>query len=348
MPGHASKPGFLFRLLRRIDIVLAVLAAALAFILHQRYASPDAEFLWQGEKESQIIPAGTGQEAEADLPKDMPRAGSSVRFLMQNVQNYFVAGERNRSRYVTRPKNAVSREAVADVIVSVRPDIVGLVEIGGPEALKDLASRLGKRGLSYPWQRVVARMGEDRALAILSRYPIVQDHSQTDYGLYGQQKRKMLRGILDVIVHLPDGRYFRIMGAHLKSRVADDAMAATSLRTREAQTLALYIRNAVRKQPSVPLLLFGDWNDGPADASLAALHRGISSAAALTRINAEDSSGQNWTLYYKSAQEYLMFDQIYVNAVLRRRMGQSYASGIVDIPASRQASDHRAVWCDLR
>lgn len=346
MPGHARKPGFLVSLFRRVDLALVVLAAALAFVLHQRYAAPDAGFSWQGEvAETQAMPpAAPAVEGE----KDMPRTGAPVRFLMQNVQNYFVAGERSRSRYVTRPKSALSREAVADVIASARPDIVGLVEIGGPEALKDLASRLEKRGLSYPWQRVVARMGEDRALALLSRHPIVQDHSQTDYGLFGQQKRKMLRGILDVTVHLPDGRYFRIMGAHLKSRVADDAMAATSLRTREAQTLALHIQEAMRRQPSMPLLVFGDWNDGPNDASLAVLRHGISDDAALSRIQAEDASGQNWTLYYKSAQEYLMFDQIYVNAALRKRMGRSYASGIVDIPASRKASDHRAVWCDLR
>lgn len=347
MAPPSARPWYLFRLLMRVDVVLVALAAGLAFWLCQLYSPPDARFE-SLDAGGEPPPLACIEAEEEELPQSMPRAGAPVRFLMQNVQNYFVAGERSRSRYAIRPKGEDSREAVAEVIASAKPEIIGLVEIGGPEALKDLAERLAARGLSYPWFRVVARMGEDRALAVLSQHPIVQDHSQADYGLFGQQKRKLLRGILDVTIQLPDGRYFRIVGAHLKSRVADDAMAATSLRTREAQTLALYIQGIIRSQPAMPLLVYGDWNDGPADASLAVLRHGISADSALTQLYAADSNGQNWTLYYKAAQEYLMFDQLYVNAVLRRRMGRSYASGVVDIPVSWQASDHRAIWCDLR
>ena len=149
-------------------------------------------------------------------------------------------------------------------------------------------------------------------------------------------------------VQVKDGRRFRITGAHLKSRVGDNPAAAASLRAREARTLAMYIQRVVRRQPKMPLLVYGDWNDGPSDASLGVLTQGLSRDAALTRLDPEDSRGDKWTLYYKAGREYCTFDQIFVNSTLRHRRGRKSESGIVDIPASRSASDHRAVWCELR
>jgi len=338
------------RLLLRADVVLLTIAALAGAFLLSLYgrSAPDFSCL------PAVPPIAAESGAAEGVAEDgvglgrIPEAAGPVRFLMFNVQNYFVAGECSRSRYVLRPKSEAAREAVAEAIAGARPEIVGLAEIGGPAALDDLAMRLKKRGLDYPYKKALVRMGEDRALALLSRHPIAQDHSQANYGLYGRQGRKMLRGILDVTVQAEDGRYFRIIGAHLKSRVADDSQAASSLRAREAIALAAYIQKAVRSRPEMPLLVFGDWNDGPADASLGIVRRGISKDAALKRIEASDLSGQTWTHYYEEREEYFVFDQIYVNKALRRRMGKDYACGIVDSPAGKAASDHRAVWCDLR
>ena len=98
----------------------------------------------------------------------------------------------------------------------------------------------------------------------------------------------------------------------------------------------------------MPIVVYGDWNDGPADASLQVLLQGVSEDAALTRVKAADSRGNTWTIYYEPAQTYHTFDQIFVNRVLRSRRGRSCESGVVDIEAANTASDHRAVWCDLR
>lgn len=278
----------------------------------------------------------------------MPKSGPPVRFLMFNVKNYFVAGEQQRSRYTISPKPEEEREAVAEVIASVRPAIVGLVEIGGPVALEDLRQRLQQRGLDYPYRFVLTRGGEDRALALLSMYPPVQNHSQRNYGLFGQQRRKLLRGILDVVVQTEDGRLFRVVGAHLKSRVSDDAAAATALREREAHTLALYIREAMVQQPNLPMVVYGDWNDNPSDTAVRLLEQGVSRQSALKRIKPTDSRGEEWTHYYRRGNSYNTFDQIFVNTPLRSRMKSADAEGVVDIPAAGRASDHRAVWCELR
>lgn len=277
---------------------------------------------------------------------DLPGPGQPVRFLMHNVQNYFVVGETQRSPFLLKPKSQDARGAVAAVIAESKPQIVGLIEIGGPLALQDLRQRLAARGLEYPYYRVLPRPGEDRALAVLSMHPIVQDHSQAMVKLHRQKRRKMLRGILDVTIRPDDGRLFRIIGVHLKSRVAEDAAAAAALRKQEAYTLAQYIQHIVRTQKGMPLLVFGDWNDGPADAAPQIVQQGLSQDAALRRLTPEDSRGEEWTHYYKRGKEYSLYDQIFVNSTLRERMrGQG---GIIDIPAAARASDHRALWCDLR
>ena len=345
----------------RKDALLLFLVLLVAGLLVERFGGESTILRWL---ESAPLVQQDGYdlpEAHDSLPAEVahtaplqklvdiaaiPKPGKSVRFLMHNVQNYFVEGEQSRSRFVLKSKSQGAREAVAEVIASAKPEVVGLIEIGGPLALQDLRQRLAARGLEYPYFRVLPRQGEDRALALLSVHPIVQDHSQEMVKLYHQKRRKMLRGILDVTLRLEDGRLFRIVGAHLKSRVAEDAAAANALRKQEAYTLAQHVQLIVRSQKGLPLLVFGDWNDGPADAAPQILQQGLSEDASLRRLSPEDSRGEEWTLYFKRGREYCLYDQIFVNSVLRERMrGQG---GIVDIPAATKASDHRALWCDLR
>lgn len=350
MPMPPSRPRFLRRL--RVDVLLLLLVALGAVMGLRLYGAADGSSSgveWLATPYAEAEATEPQQDASDTLRVDaMPKSGPPVRFLMFNVKNYFVVGEQQRSRYASTPKPEEEREAVAEVIASVRPAVVGLVEIGGPLALEDLRRRLQQRGLEYPHHFVLTRGGEDRALALLSMYPMVQNRSQRDYGLYGQQRRKLLRGILDVVVRAEDGRLFRVLGAHLKSRVSDDAAAAASLRRREAHTLALYIRDVMAQQPNLPIVVYGDWNDNPADTAARILEQGVSRHSTLKRIKATDSRGEEWTHYYRRGNAYNTFDQIFVNTPLRRRMKSADAEGVVDIPAAGRASDHRAVWCELR
>ncbi len=341
--------GALLRRLGRVDVTLLTLVILIAGALISRY-TPESGAVSISTASVEAAAGDTTAEGDYDLPdiSGMPQSGPPVRFLMHNVQNYFVPGEQARSRYTNRHKPEQSRQAVAEVIAEAEPDIVGLIEIGGPLALRDLQQRLRLLGCDLPHSRILLRLGEDRALALLSKYPFVCDMSQANYGLYGQQRRCMLRGILDVTVRVEDGRMFRIVGAHLKSRVADDEDAARSLRSREARTLAMYLQQTMRRQPKMPVLVYGDWNDGPTDAALGVLSQGVSKDASLSRLSPQDTDGDEWTLYFKAGKEYYTFDQIYVNSTLRSRRGRGCKCGIVDIPAAKQASDHRAVWCDVR
>lgn len=338
-----------WQVVRRTDFFLVLLCLVLCLLMVQRYgSSPGWAEISREASPSEVMPPQSAGDERPPLPLDIPKEGRPVRFLMYNVESYFVPGEISRSRYVNKAKAPASRDAVARAIASARPEIVGLIEIGGPRALADLRERLEKLGLSYPHEVMVLRPGEDRALALLSQYPIARDDSRIQYGLYGQQKRHMLRGILDATVDVGDGRLFRFVGVHLKSRVADDPAAAESLRRREAQTIARYLHQSMSRQPGMPVLLFGDWNDGPDDESVRVLRQGMAKDSAMVRLKPRDSRGEYWTIFHRQAQQYYTFDQVYANRVLNKRIGRDVPCGIVDVAGVEEASDHRPLWVELK
>ena len=347
----------LLRRLRRTDSLLLLMVLLIA-VLGRSYwggegevgQSTPAVVMLPAEENTEVTAAGAAPSEESGIPPALPAGkGKPVRLLTYNVKNYFVAGEPQRSRYVLRPKPENARECVVEVIASAAPQVVGLVEIGGVQALADLQARLARRGVELPHAFVLERMGEDRALGILSRWPLVENHSQRDYGLFGNHRRKLLRGILDVTLRTDDGRHFRVMGAHLKSRVAENAEAAAALREQEAQTVYDYARRQQQQQPEMPLVIFGDWNDTPADPAVRVMVQGAKKeASTLSRLSPRDSRGEEWTHYFRSGKQYYVFDQLFVNGVLRARIQPRKGCGVVDIPAAECASDHRALWVDLR
>lgn len=338
---------FLRNTLRRADVLLILLSLLTSWLLYVYYAQPvEAVQLPEAPSSAAVVAPPPPEQKEPQGRRRTPRQVAPVRFLMYNVHDYFVEKDPKRAPHARRLKPREQREAVAQQIASVRPEVVGLVEIGGPAALDDLAERLAARGLQYPYKKVLTRWGEERALGLLSMHPIVADHSVADCKLVGNSARRMLRGILDVSVQ-PEGdtRVFRIVGAHLKSRVSDNPSAATALRAREARTLADHIAHALRQDPQASILVYGDWNDGPQEPALAVLTRG---AAGLKRLTPKDAHGETWTIYYKDGCEYNAFDQIYVSPALAKSMGRKSEQGIVSQPSGVQPSDHRAVWCDMR
>lgn len=344
----------------RADASLICLVLVAAALLQQLCGGGDSlmRVLTDTPTAEVAVPETVADAAQAQMAHEalepelscegMPEAGAPVRFAMQNVQNYYVAGEQQRSRYVFTPKSAAAREAVAEGLARVKPDIIGLVEICGPVSLQDLRARLEQRGLSYPYYRVLVRQGEDRALGILSRYPIVADASTAQVPLFGTGRRMMLRGVLDVTVRTEDGRLFRFMGAHLKSRVADDPAAAKALREKEAHTLAARLQAETRRNRRMPMLVFGDWNDTPDDTSVRLMVQGLSEDAAMKRLDPRDPHGEVWTHYYGRAKSYLVFDHIFVNSLLYKRMGGRKLSCGIAEPAAAKGSDHRALWCELK
>lgn len=333
----------------RIDSFLLALVLVLAWMAAQMFGGAAGDAAVENPAPPEGASAPKAQEAltPALSCEGMPERGEPVRFLMQNVQNYFVAGEQQRSRYVTQPKSEAAKEALVQEMARLQPDVVGLVEIGGPLAMQDLRMRLERAGLSFPYFRVLVRQGEDRALGVLSRLPIVADESRAEMPLYGQLRRTMLRGILDVTVQAEDGRLFRLMGVHLKSRMGDDPAAAAALRNKEAHTLAMYVQRAVKHRPKMPLLVYGDCNDTPENNAVKIILQGQSDDSSLWRLSPKDPRGEEWTHFYRQGKTYYAFDHLMANKVLKKRLGANPACGIV-APDRAGGSDHRALWVELR
>lgn len=331
----------------RVDSLLLLLALMVSLLLYARYnAGAMAGVSAPAEAAPVAAEPGT-PEQEPPTPEHKPaKDAAPVRFLMYNVHDYFVDKDPKRSRHPRKTKPIAQREGVAGVIAGARPEVVGLIEIGGPAALDDLAARLEARGLRYPYRKTLTRWGEDRALALLSMHPIVADHSVADCKLVGQSSRRMLRGILDVSIQpVGDERVFRIIGAHLKSKVADDPREAEMLRIREARTLAAHISAVLLRSPQAALLIYGDWNDGPGTPALNTLTGCC--GGQLRRLNPVDDNGETWTIYYRGGQEYSVFDQIYVSPSLSKSMGRKSRQAVLPQPGTAP-SDHRALWCEMR
>lgn len=353
-PNHRKKPGRRRKLRADLSTIVFLI---LALIVLPFYLE-DSSSGWTEE-----TPPVSGVLRE-DSPKTTPvrRNGSGhssrkavtgknspVRFLHMNVQNYFVAGEPVRSRYKISEKPDVARDAVASVIASAEPDIVGLCEIGGSHALEDLKKRLEARGREYPYAVVLERPGEPRGLGVLSVYPITKNASRRDVPLPGGGGTggMMLRGILDVVVRVDDGREFRILEVHLKSKFNEDDRAL-ALRRREAMALRLYLDSIMKGDSDEPVVVAGDFNDGTAEAAVYLVRGSQNSPSGMQLLKPVDSRGTSWTIFHDEGDSYHAYDHILINKVQKKRMGRSGSLGIVDIPESAEASDHRAIWVDLR
>lgn len=329
-----------------------VLLTIIAVVFFSHFSSHDeavlSDSVLSGEQDVDSARQQASERvAEGNTKIRMPKSGSPVRFTHLNVCNYFVDEDPKRTTYETKEKPEKLRDAVADVLTASGGDVIGLCEVGGKFALADLKERLAKRGKNYPHGFVLERDGEDRALAILSKYPVIANKSQKNMSVPEGNGKSMLRGILDVTVELRDGRKFRLVGIHLKSK-RDMAGTADTIRRREAYAVRLALNEILSSREGMPLLVFGDFNDGPSEPAVQIILGNRKGADGLTRVKTADSRGERWTHFYKGGEEYLSYDHLLMNRTLRARLGRDYRSGIVDIPNADEGSDHRAIWLDLK
>src|SRR5690606_37538084 len=118
---------------------------------------------------------------------------------------------------------------------AIRPDIVGLCEMGGEDTLADLQKRLKAAGLNYPHKEWVEGGDKERHVALLSRYPITARNSRgnVSFELNGRAER-INRGILDATVQIRPDFSLRLVGVHLKSRRKVPEYDESTMRAREA------------------------------------------------------------------------------------------------------------------
>ena len=160
------------------------------------------------------------------------------------------------------------------------------------------------------------------------------------YELNGQPE-KVRRGFLDVTIQVGPDYALRMVGVHLKSKLAA-AEGEALIRRHEAQQLRRHVEKILYMDPQVNLVCYGDLNDTKEQPIFGAVSGVRGTATYLDDLPAKDDLGDRWTHYWKTADLYSRIDYIFVSPSLVREV----APGSARVDRSEfwsEASDHRAV-----
>jgi endonuclease/exonuclease/phosphatase family metal-dependent hydrolase len=274
-------------------------------------------------------------------------APDEVVMCSYNLRNYVGASPAGEGRqYATRAKPETEIAALIAIIKEINPDILGVCEMGAPDRFEDFKKRLAAAGLSYTDSEYVQAADEDRHLALVSRFPIVARNSQTDVSFELDGKvEKVRRGFLDVTIQVNPDYQLRMVGVHLKSKLAVPGGEAI-IRRYEAQALRKYLDRIMAENPAVNLACYGDFNDTKNEPMFQEVSGVRGAANYMADLAAKDSVGDRWTHYWKVADEYARIDYIFVSPGLYREVVKD-RSTIYRGPNWETASDHRAIYATI-
>ena len=272
-----------------------------------------------------------------------------LRIATYNVENYITMPRRiDGVMRANAGKPEKERDAVVRMITAISPDVLGLEEIGEQRQLADLKARLGKAGLDFPHSEFLQAADTTRRVAVLSRIPIIENHSQSDLPLrVNGVTLHSPRGILDITVEQSPGKRLRILCVHLKAKLEVAEYDESDLRLAESQYLRRYVRDILRADPSTRLVLMGDFNDTKNEKSVWQIMGKPEWPDSLRALPLTDDRGEFWTEFWSQADIYSRIDYIMVSKKLEDEvdMGQS---GIARPSFWQEASDHCPAYMTLR
>jgi len=273
-----------------------------------------------------------------------------VVFVHYNLENYLPMSRKVGNRMVPdAPKPEKEVRALVSAVKSLKPDILGVAEIGDQKMLADFQARLRKAGMDFPhleWVR--GEEGSHRRLALLSKFPIVARDSQSDVPVDLDGRRfRMGRGILDVTVQMTPEYRLRVIGLHLKSKRTVPMYDQQKFRAKEAVIVRSRLDKILAADPGQNLLLFGDLNDTKNEFPIREILGAPRSPAGLRDLYLRDRDGLTWTHFWDNADVYSRIDYLMANQGLWPEIKQS-RSGIGSSRDTREASDHRPIYTTIR
>lgn len=263
-------------------------------------------------------------------------------FCAYNLKNW-LSMERydSGSAQEVAPKPLEERKRVVEILADIAPDVLGVCEIGTEADVADLQKRLKSAGVDLP--HVARAHGGDptRSLALLSRFPISAQNSQTDLKYQiGDQTLPMQRGILDATVQFKPDLQVRFLGVHLKSKREIPGADESMMRRNEAHLLRRHIDSIFARETKVKLLCYGDFNEHRNEPAIAEIIGSRASESYMTELPLRDSDGLVWTHFWDSADVYSRLDFLFSSRNLRPQIDLRKAS-IYSVRDFDKASDHR-------
>jgi endonuclease/exonuclease/phosphatase family metal-dependent hydrolase len=264
----------------------------------------------------------------------------AVIFVHYNIENYLEMNRREGGEAVLGPKPEREKEALIRIIQEIHPDVLGVAEMGPPDQFEEFQRRLKEAGLDYPFSEYVNAADRERHLALLSRFEIVARHTVKDlvFDLNGQRE-PVERGFLDVTIEVNRAFRLRIVGAHLKSKLAVPSGEAL-LRRNEARLLRKHLDEIMAKDPSENLLVYGDLNDTKDQPPIQEILGPRQGPNRLKEIPLADAQGDRWTYYRRLSDTYDRIDYVLADKALWPQIDQS-RSYLYRSPDWYSASDHR-------
>lgn len=273
-----------------------------------------------------------------------------VVFAYYNVRNYLPMDRWENDRKIPdAPKPENETKALVSMIRSIKPDILGLAEMGDESMLDDLRKRLRKAGLDFKYSEWLAGADGTRHLALLSKFPIVERNSRQRVPVELEGRRHLVgRGILDVTVRITKDYDLRLVGVHFKSKRKTPLYDEAKFRAREALALRKHLDERVLKDnPEANVLVFGDFNDTKNEFALQAVKGRAGHPAALRDIPLEDRHGLTWTHHWSYADIYSRIDFLLASKGLWPEINLR-KSGIGDGRPWADASDHRPLHTTIK
>jgi endonuclease/exonuclease/phosphatase family metal-dependent hydrolase len=328
--------------------VLAVLGCALALLTTPACGKKHSSPVWNIPADEP--PAAASNPAAPAAKTTKPRHASTpsadsnglgLRFIAYNVNNWLTMDRTlERTEHPNIPKPATEKRAVIQLLCRHSPDVIGICEIGTLEDLAEIQSALKAGGVDLPHSHYVGGGDEVRHLGLLSRFPITRTTAPDalDFKHNGTHFT-MNRGILDASIEA-NGKSFRWLGVHLKSKREVAGGDQEAIRLNEARLLRQHVDTILKADPAARLIVYGDFNDTRGSAVLKTITGSFNDPAYLTAIPVEDKQGQRWTHFWGLHDIYSRFDFITISHSLKPDVDFKH-SRILDDPEWNDASDHR-------
>jgi endonuclease/exonuclease/phosphatase family metal-dependent hydrolase len=286
-----------------------------------------------------IFLAACGRPNTTARAPDLRPARDEFSVMTYNLQRYGLH-DRNGDGQKDDPKPAGERAAVVAVIAQSRPDVLAVQEIGNQTVFEEFRYALRAAGLDYEHSEILQRGASELNLAVLSRFPIVSHQFYTDdsYSI-GPAEIPVLRGFLEVTIEVNREYRFRLLVAHLKSKVFH-TLGQTEMRRNEARLLNKHVRKILKENPDENVLVVGDLNDTFRSAALREITG--ENQQYLTDLRPRDEVGDVWTHFSPDIDQYDGLDYMLASRGMRPEVVQAKSRVVID-PQTYTASDHRPV-----